>query len=85
MEENKNPAVIGRETITATQAAEIIGCSYWKLNEMCKASIIPYISVGSRRLFRKTTLTRWMENQEAVSTNKHIETNTYEKLRKFSG
>jgi excisionase family DNA binding protein len=60
-------APIERETLKAEQAALLLGISYWKLNEMCKAGKIPHFLVGNRRIFRRSTLESWMENQERLS------------------
>lgn len=38
--------------------------SYWKLLEMVKARQIPYVKVGGRIFFRRTTLDEWMEQLE---------------------
>lgn len=67
MEENKKSAPIERETMTAEQTAQFLGISYWKLNELCKAKLIPHFMSGNRRLFRRATLTKWMSEQEAKS------------------
>lgn len=67
MEENKKTAPIERETMTAEQTAQLLGMSYWKLNELCKAKRIPHFMAGNRRLFRRSTLEKWMSEQEAQS------------------
>jgi excisionase family DNA binding protein len=54
-------------TMTAKDAAALLGISYWKLTMMCKAKEIPHLRVGNRLLFRKETLERWMANQEILS------------------
>ncbi|MEZ7892720.1 MAG: helix-turn-helix domain-containing protein [Candidatus Wallbacteria bacterium] len=63
--ENKNHNVI--ITITAKQAARIIGISYWSLLEMCKRGEIPYIPIGKKRLFRQEALLRWLEEREQAT------------------
>ncbi|OQA78687.1 MAG: Helix-turn-helix domain protein [bacterium ADurb.Bin243] len=55
-------------TITAKQAAQYIGCSYWSLCEMCKRGEVPFISVGKKRLFREEALLRWITEREQQST-----------------
>ncbi|EKD55767.1 MAG: DNA binding protein [uncultured bacterium] len=55
-------------TIDAKQAANYIGISYWSILEMCKRGEIPYIPVGSRKLFRMESLTAWLASRETGVT-----------------
>lgn len=60
-------------TMTANEAAQYIGISYWKLLDMVKKHEVPYIACGSRKLFRKEALDRWMEEQEKKALEKPIQ------------
>ncbi|HOT75366.1 MAG TPA: helix-turn-helix domain-containing protein [Candidatus Wallbacteria bacterium] len=66
--EDTNIADAKRLTIDAKQAAALIGISYWSILEMCKRGEIPYIPVGSRKLFRMESLTSWLAAREAGTT-----------------
>lgn len=59
-----------RATLPAKPAAKYIGISYWKLLELAKAGELPHIRVGRRLLFRRESLDRWLEQQEAGSVQK---------------
>ena len=54
-------------TLKAKDAAQYLGCSYWKLLDMAKKSEIPHIRVGKLVLFRQATLDRWLTEQETAS------------------
>jgi len=60
-------------TMTANEAAQYLGISYWKLLDMAKKHEVPYIACGSRKLFRKEALDRWMEEQEKKALEKPIQ------------
>ncbi|WP_434642691.1 excisionase family DNA-binding protein [Thermoanaerobacterium thermosaccharolyticum] len=60
-------------TMTAKEAAQYLGVSYWLLLEMAKRHEVPYIACGSRKLFRKEALDRWMEEQEKKALEKPIQ------------
>lgn len=64
MEQIRNETTV---TVTAKEAAQYIGISYWLLLDMAKRSQIPCIRCGDRVLFRKETLDLWMQNQETKS------------------
>ena len=59
-----------RATLTAREAAKFLGISYWLLLEMVKRKEIPCVKAGSRKLFRRESLERWLENKEAESIKK---------------
>lgn len=59
-----------RQTLSAREAADYIGISYWLLLEMTKRQEIPFIAAGSRKLFRCETLDIWLENREKLSIQK---------------
>ena len=58
-----------RATLTAKEASQFLGCSYWQLLEMVKRHEIGAIHIGKRVLFREKTLIEWMDIQEAKSRN----------------
>ena len=66
--EDTNIAGAKRLTIDARQAATVLGISYWSILELCKRGEIPYIPVGSRKLFRMASLTTWLAEREASTT-----------------
>lgn len=71
-------------TMSAREAAEYLGVSYWMINDMAKKGKIPFISFGSMRLFRKESLDSWIEEQEKLSVEVEEEDNNqYGKLRKI--
>lgn len=59
-----------RATVTAKEAAEYVGVSYWLILELAKRKEIPVIYAGRRVLFRIETLNRWMDTQEAKVVEK---------------
>lgn len=72
-------------TMTANEAAQYVGISYWLILEMTKQNKIPFIACGSRKLFRKAALDKWMEDSEACSVTTPVvdSTTAYGKLRKI--
>lgn len=74
-----------RTTLTAKEAAEYIGISYWGILELAKKKQIPHSIVGGRKLFRKDTLDKWFEDLEKQSTKNEADdtVNEYGKLRKI--
>lgn len=71
-------------TLTAREAAQYIGISYWLLLEMVKKHEIPHIECGSRKLFRKAALDQWMDQQEKKTIDTQVQENSeYGKLRKI--
>lgn len=60
-------------TIDTHQAADILGISYWTLQEMCKRSEIPFIPIGKRRFFRLESLQEWLAKRERESAVPQIE------------
>lgn len=55
------------ETITAGEAAEIIGISEWTIYDLARRKVIPHVRIGRRVLFRRESLMAWLEQQEAAS------------------
>ena len=61
-------ATTGRVTLTAKEAAEYLGVSYWLMLEMVKRRQISCIKAGHNRvLFRRASLDAWMSAQEQQS------------------
>ncbi|PYI54493.1 excisionase family DNA-binding protein [Paenibacillus flagellatus] len=52
------------ERMSVKEAAPYIGASEYKLREMVRQKEIPSYRIGSRILFRKTTLDDWIAQQE---------------------
>jgi excisionase family DNA binding protein len=63
---------VQRSTLKAREAAEYIGCSYWKLNELRKAGKIPFCDLDGLTLYRRESLDQWLAEREAASL-KHQE------------
>jgi len=51
-------------TISAKEAAQFIGVSYWLLLEMVKRGDLRPIRAGRKYLFRRETLDAWMNRQD---------------------
>lgn len=64
---------IQRTTLTAAEAAEYIGISYWMILEMAKKNQVPHIKVGSKYLFRVSALELWMKKQEETAFQEEAE------------
>ncbi|WP_270182947.1 helix-turn-helix domain-containing protein [Alkalihalobacillus sp. CinArs1] len=58
----------GRITLTAKEAAEYLGVSYWLILEMAKRKEIPHVRAGKRVLFRKESLLAWVRDREATGS-----------------
>lgn len=54
-------------TLTAKQAANYLGISYWLVTKLTRERKIPHIKLGSKILFRQETLDQFMEEQEEQS------------------
>lgn len=76
-----------QRTITAKEAANYLGISYWLLLEMVKKNLIPCIELGignkKRKLFRVETLDKWIDEQELISVKQDTQESEYGKLRKI--
>ena len=64
--ENKK---IQRTTLTAKEASEYLGISYWLITQLVKRKQIPCSRVGKRILFRKEALDIYLSNKETDSLN----------------
>lgn len=56
-----------RETITASEAAKILGLSVWTVYDLARRGVLPHIRVGRRVLFRRASLLAWLGAQEQAS------------------
>lgn len=56
------------ERMTVKDAAPYIGASEYKLREMVREKLVPAYRIGSKIMFRKTTLDQWIEQQEAQNS-----------------
>lgn len=71
-------------TLSAKEAAKLLGVSYWLLLEMAKKHEVPHIRAGKRVLFRTESLEAWMDKQEQNSMNQSDKDNgVYGTLRKI--
>ncbi len=57
-------------TLTAKEAADYIGVSYWSLLEECKRGLVPHLRFHRRVLFRKESLDQWLLQKEVESTKR---------------
>lgn len=55
---------IQRTTLTAKEAAEYLGISYWLITQLVKRKQIPCSRVGRRILFRKDALDVYLNKKE---------------------
>jgi len=53
-----------RTTLTAKEAAEYLGISYWLITQLVKRKQIPCSRVGRRILFRKDVLDVYLSKKE---------------------
>jgi excisionase family DNA binding protein len=75
-----------RITLDAKEAAKYIGISYWSILELTKRKKIPFSQVGGRKLFRRESLDKWLEDLEEKSICNDSEDTqdiSYGKLRKI--
>jgi excisionase family DNA binding protein len=56
-----------RETITAGEAAAILGISTWSVYDLARRKILPHVKIGRRVLLRRSTLLAWLDEQEQAS------------------
>ena len=55
---------IHRTTLTAKEAADYLGISYWLITQLVKRKQIPCSRVGKRLLFRKEALNIFLSKKE---------------------
>ena len=56
-----------RTTLTAKEAAEYLGISYWLINQLVKRKQIPCSKVGGKFLFRVKALEEYLSEKEQAS------------------
>ncbi|SHF31404.1 DNA binding domain-containing protein, excisionase family, partial [Desulfofundulus australicus DSM 11792] len=59
-----------RETMTAKEAAEILGVSEWTVYDLARRQMVPHVKIGRRVLFRRTSILAWLEAQEQASVRR---------------
>ena len=57
---------IQRTTLTAKEAAEYLGISYWLITQLVKRKEIPCSRVGKRILFRKEDLDIYISKKKTI-------------------
>lgn len=62
--ENMAVDKVCRTTLTAKEAAEYLGISYWLITQLVKRKQIPCSRVGKRILFRKEALDIYLSKKE---------------------
>ena len=60
---------IKKTTLTAKEAAEYLGISYWLITQLVKRKQIPCSRIGKRILFRKEALDIYLSKKENDSLN----------------
>lgn len=49
------------------EAAVLLGCSDWKIYQLCKSGQLPHYKVGTTIRFTDVSLSKWMLSQERAS------------------
>lgn len=62
---------IQRTTLTAKEAADYLGISYWLITQLVRRKQIPCSRVGKRILFRKEALDNYLRSKEDDSICKY--------------
>lgn len=60
--------------ITPKEAAEFIGCSEYTIKDLARRKDIPHYRVGNRIMFTRTSLEKWVRDQE--KNNYQMDTET---------
>lgn len=55
------------KTYGVHEAAVLLGCSEWKVYQLCKSGQLPHFKVGTTIRFTDVNLSKWMLNQEKSS------------------
>lgn len=58
------------ERMTVEELANYIGASTVKVYSMVRGNEIPHYKIGSKILFRKSTIDQWIAGQEAKAAGK---------------
>ena len=62
------------ETMTASEAADLLGLSGWTVYDLARRREIPHVRIGRRILFRHESLLNWLAEREAASVRVEPET-----------
>lgn len=55
--------------LTPVEAGALIGCSAYTIKELARGKRIPFYKVGSRYMFTRSALLRWIGEQEEENYN----------------
>lgn len=50
--------------LTPAEAGALIGCSAYTIKELARENKIPFYRIGSRYMFTKSALLKWITEQE---------------------
>lgn len=50
--------------LTPAEAGALIGCSAYTIKELARGNKIPFYRIGSRYMFTKSALLKWITEQE---------------------
>lgn len=52
------------ERLTAAEAARFIACSEYTIKDLARRGLIPHYKIGNRLRFNRSSLEKWIEQQE---------------------
>lgn len=50
--------------LTPAEASSLIGCSVYTIKELARGNKIPFYKIGSRYMFTRSALLKWISDQE---------------------
>ena len=50
--------------LTPAEAGALIGCSAYTIKELARGNKIPFYRIGSRYMFTRSALIKWISDQE---------------------
>lgn len=50
--------------LTPAEASSLIGCSVYTIKELARRNKIPFYRIGSRYMFTRSALLKWIADQE---------------------
>lgn len=50
--------------LTPAEAGQLVGCSAYTIKELAREKRIPFYRVGTRYMFTRSALMKWIEDQE---------------------
>lgn len=56
--------VIKETGLTPAEASALIGCSVYTIKELARRNKIPFYRIGSRYMFTRSALLKWIADQE---------------------